>query len=452
VYERDINNLCSVRMLTRYRLSKYTSEVKCGTGDLLLHNSFMGAIARVPSVYVNELQYYLVKGIDQDDLNNTRLKELCQQGFFVPIELDEEDAISRVLRKERESAFHLIILPHENCNFRCTYCYETFERGKMKREYIEGLKNLVEVKTRSYKRLLVSWFGGEPLLAKDIIYELSYNFLNTCDKNGVEYSSNITTNGYFLTPDVTDSLLSRGIRSYQVSVDGPENIHDKNRMLIGGQPTYMIILSNLITLAERTDNFDVTIRINYNDELIRDIDKFFADFKIFSADKRFDLSFHPIGKWGGPNDSELNVCDDDSAWLKGLELSEKAKMYGFISNKLKDSLNSHSFTCYAGKESSIVVRSDGTICKCTVALEDPRNHVGKLTREGNLIIDASLWEKWVNPELTGNNKCKSCSFQPSCQSRSCPLLALDSGEPPCPVTPTQYDSFVKFVAFGKIQD
>ncbi|TOB11935.1 radical SAM protein, partial [Vibrio parahaemolyticus] len=62
----------------------------------------------------------------------------------------------------------LIIFPTEKCNFRCTYCYEKFEVGRMSNELIQGIKKFLEVRIPELDRLVISWFGGEPLLAKEV--------------------------------------------------------------------------------------------------------------------------------------------------------------------------------------------------------------------------------------------------------------------------------------------
>src|SRR5436853_5308192 len=52
------------------------------------------------------------------------------------------------LRHFRSNYLDLIILPTEACNFRCTYCYETFENKKMPRPVVTGIKSLIDHEVR----------------------------------------------------------------------------------------------------------------------------------------------------------------------------------------------------------------------------------------------------------------------------------------------------------------
>lgn len=93
----------------------------------------------------------------------------------------------------------------------------------------------------------------------------------------------------------------------------------------------------------------------------------------------------------------------------------------------------------------MVVGSDGTIYKCTVAFEDDRNKVGQLYPDGTLEIDRDKWRAWTEPH-SPSGKCGTCSFSAACQSRACPLAAMDQGEPPCPFTPADYERMVTVAA------
>lgn len=58
-------------------------------------------------------------------------------------------------------SLHLVILPTEQCNFRCFYCYEDYQNGKMSLETINGLKKFLENRAQDLDLLILEWFGGE---------------------------------------------------------------------------------------------------------------------------------------------------------------------------------------------------------------------------------------------------------------------------------------------------
>jgi uncharacterized protein len=453
-------------MKRKWKLSRYTSIINDpDSGDVLLHNSYMGAIARIPEHRNSGIQKFFQWPSEKHSKNWSEsefeepgpsqrdLRELCEQGFFVASDLDEREIVSNILNRERMTGFGLIILPHENCNFRCSYCYESFDRGKMKPNTVAGLKAFVDQKVQEVRDLSIAWFGGEPLLARDIICELSDSFIRSCEKSGVRYSSNITTNGYLLTPTVVDSLLKRRVSRYQVTLDGPKSIHNSRRKLAGGGKTFGKILDNLTSMHRRPGEFHVRIRTNFDNETVVYMEQFLEDLgTLFKDDPRFTLGFHPVGRWGGPNDSDLDTCDPIAAQTVSLGLIENALELGFPDAMTKDPLRPHGTVCYASKETSIVVRSDGTLCKCTVALDDPRNDVGKLTEDGDLVVDQASLDLWTKLDDKSTAKCDSCWFAPSCQGRACPLSAINQGEPPCPITLTEYESRVRLVALTAQSD
>src|SRR5215469_14628039 len=175
----------------------------------------MGALIRILPGHRESVVQAINRGIGEAEPNGV-LGELCRQGFFVQSELDEQSLVRRILDKERENVgFNIIILPHENCNFRCTYCYEKFERGKMRQDVVSGLKNFVAANTQKWRYLSIGWFGGEPLLAKDVICDLSDSFQESCNRHGARLSGSITTNAYFLDAQVARKLLDRGVEFFQ---------------------------------------------------------------------------------------------------------------------------------------------------------------------------------------------------------------------------------------------
>ncbi len=436
----------------RWQVSAYTAAFSAANGDLVLVNSFMGSLMRVGEGDVDAVRDAIASGIEEHAWSDPVLHRLCEHGYFVRSSAEESEVVREILKLERDAqGFSLILMPHENCNFRCAYCYEKFERGKMSRAVVEGLKAFVRHSSQGeWKSLAVQWFGGEPLLAKDVIEELSDSFIESCGRAGIAFTAGITTNGSLLSPAASRMLLDRHVRRFQITLDGPAETHDVRRHLAGGGNTYSAIFENLIVLQQLPETYVVRLRVNFDPDSIELIERWIREIgPLFAHDERFQISFHSIGRWGGPNDAALHVCDDETASSAKRELLETAYIQGFSRGTMRDFLGAHGSSCYAGKESSVVVGSDGTLYKCTVAFDDPRNQVGRLIADGTLQIDSSRWNLWVKTDHLDTDKCTSCWFHASCESRTCPLVALDEGNPPCPTTQDEMHDLVELTTYGK---
>ena len=95
------------------------------------------------------------------------------------------------------------------------------------------------------KYLSVAWFGGEPLVGMPVIESLSQRIIALCKEKNVQYSASIITNGYLLTKEVAEKLKEYHVRSAQITVDGPKEIHDTRRPMANGQGTYDVIMEHL---------------------------------------------------------------------------------------------------------------------------------------------------------------------------------------------------------------
>jgi len=63
----------------------------------------------------------------------------------------------------------------------------------MRNEVINGIKNLIKERERDLELLNLEWFGGEPLLAFDIIRDIMNFAQESANKNGFVLSSGMTT-------------------------------------------------------------------------------------------------------------------------------------------------------------------------------------------------------------------------------------------------------------------
>ncbi len=122
--------------------------------------------------------------------------KLCENRHLIPDDFNEYDFLLNLHYRyiHRTDYLGFTIIPTLACSCRCTYCYElhpSLTKSKMSREAINNLKNYISKKAKNLKKLVISWFGGEPLLCIDIIKEISEFCLDLC-------LSNLVTNGVLL--------------------------------------------------------------------------------------------------------------------------------------------------------------------------------------------------------------------------------------------------------------
>jgi uncharacterized protein len=421
-------------MTNKYVPSRFNALSQTDDDGVVLFNSYTGAITYFSD---KEKQSVLssLKRTGTDTLENEIQEDLYNNGFLVSSTIDEKKRAQFLHQSQhRTDMMHLVLMPTEACNFRCTYCYETFARGNMNQKIINGLKTFVQEKASVLSSLHISWFGGEPLIALDVIEKLSESFLSVTKQNNIHYTCDLVTNGYYLTKDVFQQLLSWNINQFMITIDGVGEVHDRRRHLTDGGKTFDTIINNLLAIKEVQGSFDITIRTNFDEDTLPEASKLTRFLKDhFADDRRFGILFRPVGKWGGKNDDDLPVCSRTMANKKIWELTDEALTEGFsMSSMITDTLMPSASVCYAAKPHSLVVGSDGQLYKCTLSLNEEFNQVGKIHEDGNLELDYDKIASWVMSGEETDEVCQSCFYRPACQGNHCPLYRKRTGERPCP--------------------
>jgi uncharacterized protein len=400
----------------------------------IVYNSYSGAVTVTEPREDEEIRRILGTGGMEEPLTGLAA-EWRDAGFLVPAGTDEllqaarlHDALKSV------KSVHLVIMPTEACNFRCTYCYQTFPRGAMARETIEGLKAYVRQAARRMDYLAVSWYGGEPLLAFDTIVELSDSFLNSCADHGIDYTADMSTNGYFLTRERFTELLRRNVRRFMITLDGTAAVHDRRRKLGGGGGTFETIVGNLKRIRQVDAPFSIDLRINFDEDNAENVPELMTMLaEWLEGDRRFQIFPRPVGRWGGPHDDQIPVCDRTAADAYLWQLTDYGLNQGLaLSETIADALQPAGSVCYAAKPNSFVIGSDGRLYKCSVALGDEMNKVGKLHPNGSMELDAEKISLWIGSGEERDAVCRACYFRPACQGNHCPLYRMRTGKRPCP--------------------
>jgi uncharacterized protein len=106
-------------------------------------------------------------------------------------------------------------------------------------------------------------------------------------------------------------------------------------------------------------------------------------------DPRFFVFFHEIERLGGPNDAQIQPMSHEEQELALAYLNRKLYGDDFTAPEAEP------YVCYAARPNSLLIRSDGTVGKCTVALNDSRNVIGKLKPDGTLTLDQKRIWPWL---------------------------------------------------------
>lgn len=245
--------------------SIYNYHIGLSDDSFLLYNSFSNAFVELPKSEEKNIEEFIKSG-DSTVFSKKMLLLLKKIGaIYGGIKDKQINALKmRYYKLAFSNSKHIsfTILPTLGCNFRCSYCFEAqnqvLNSKKMSKEVQDIIVDkLIQYHKKEYK-ISISWFGGEPLLAPEIISYISTR-LNDA---GVTFRASMTSNGYLLTPSIVERLEEWNIEGIQVTIDGDEYTHDSRRVLANGGKTYQTIIDNLKYLSRNTEKVNVSIRVN----------------------------------------------------------------------------------------------------------------------------------------------------------------------------------------------
>jgi len=429
-----------------YKPSEYNIITEA-SGGYVLYNAISKSLN-----YVSSDEMSNIKKCFGGEKDHQYIPVLVNKGYLVGQDSSERLMADMVFFKQIfDSRLELTIMPTEDCNFRCKYCYETFEHGKMSPEMVQNVIDYVRKNMRNYTSMSVSWFGGEPLEAADVIDTLSQAFIRFCMERKIPYAAGITTNGYNLDQNVLEMLLKNRVNTIQFTLDGLAETHDKYKVLKDGSPTHEVVLHNLRNIRDNCKKrlLDVVIRTNVSKEMLGRLDEIIAFYDSeFGQDPRFSFFFRPVGDWGGEAVKDIN----DSVFGEGeynpvyetLLKNNTNLNYKMYHNELVHDIN----ICYANRMNSYVFGSDGMVYKCTNKFDYDVNKIGTLGDKGILSINEDKATKWTLQGCNTSAECNRCKLLPACHAASCTAAQLngDKSEPTCPHMKHNITTLMKLVS------
>ncbi len=199
------------------------------------------------------------------------LAALADHGFLVEDRQSDRDALDQYFERVRHDTDQLqvTVLTTLQCNFACDYCFQGDHgnhdavAGKMTLETAARVAAWTEAELDRLhpQSLLLTFFGGEPLLNLPVMYDLADRLAAATRVRGMRLAINVITNGLLLTPEIVDRLSPLGLNGIKITLDGDRETHNRMRPLRGGQGTFDRIIENIRRVAGKCQiaiggNFD----------------------------------------------------------------------------------------------------------------------------------------------------------------------------------------------------
>jgi len=418
-------------------------------GSWLIYNTYTGVFGgmdeKTISVYQGIEGYDRTTEDDEETAANVDL--MLRAGYIVDGDKDELATVrlERDMLRHPKDVLSLTIAVTMDCNMACPYCYEKRNLISMNDEVQQQLCSFVEAHFMSnpeLKRLMVVWYGGEPLLEKQVIYNLSEKFIKLCDANEKGYSASIITNGVLLDVETAKRLVNDcKVATAQITIDGLKEMHNKRRILPSGEDSFDIITNNIDACKEF---MYISVRVNTDKENADEIDglvDYFVNEKKWTSSPSFYLSPVTIKDDDGCNVSK-SVC------LQGEEFADiniKAIRASYAANREKVASSffprRRPVFCSGEGASNYIIGPDGSFCNCFHHVNVKEQITGHISRPFTV---TSNYAKWLTSDI--HQKCQECEYLPMCMG-GCGLYRLSDesadGEPKCFYTSFTYKDILK---------
>ena len=369
---------------------------------------------------------------------------LRENGFLVESRAEDRRALDHFLTRVKSdtSELNVTLLTTLQCNFACDYCFQgdhgDYNKFADKMSLETGGRIVAwmerEIDRVNPERLVLTFFGGEPLLNLPVMYDVAERMWAMTQLRGVPMFVNIITNGLLLTPDVVDRMAPLGLNGVKITLDGDRDAHNRMRPLRGGQGTFDRIVENIRQVA---DKCRISIGGNFDES---SVDSYPALLEFLKAqdfgDKLAKVNFKPIfraepvpagggkkmipltpvgssakslngscftaaGAGGGVACDSCSVLDEKQAFLRA-----ETKRHGFPTSD-----GVHMGPCHVHMKHAHTIGPDGSLYACP-------GFTGQLALSTGHIDDRREWWRESASEkferLSPWKECGDCAFIPVC--------------------------------------
>lgn len=384
-------------------ISGYVKFYPAADGQVLIYSILRGSALQVSSD--------LAAAIRAGSLTDSERDTLTRVGILVPDAAEEQRRVAGYFDwANANSRRHTVLVTlNLDCNLACTYCYEDHFRGRKYMDIATAdllTEQLLNGPIRAGKEVLLDFYGGEALLSQSLIRRIAAPLHAAASAQSSLFSFSLVTNGTLLTRQAVEELLPIGLNGAQITLDGPHDIHDRQRPYLSGKGSFGRIVTNLKDVC-------TLLRVNLGGNYTRDNYRRFPELLDFLLAEGITppmlnkVQFSPVvPKAGeaGMADFGMGCACSSEPWLTdaSLYLREEILKRGFDTPRPKLG------GCMVEISGDQVVGWDGSLYKCPAFMGWDDLRIGTLSGGTAEYRESHKLDVWKIPE------CLSCSYLPLC--------------------------------------
>lgn len=406
------------------KVSRYTFCFDWGDDELYIYNTLSNALLKVDRESFGMLQTAQKEHTTLCEFRmDPELWEVLTKKIFIT-DNDTDDLLiykSLILPlREQKDFMHLTLAPTMECNFRCFYCFESEKpKGKMTPQTMDAIIKYVS-SLPELKKIYLTWFGGEPLLA---IAEMELFYDKFSKIFTKEYDSNLITTGYYLSEETIPILQRLRISSIQITLDGNKERHNKIKHSAECEDVFSRVLSNVDTLTQTAPEISVAFRIN----ITRQNAEEYVSLQnlLYQRYEGKNISVSPGFVENRNNTDPKGNCyftREEKARFT-LDLWNKNKVYTPWLRYPKALCNE----CAIRDHRAVSFDPEGYVYKCWEMIGKRKYAIGKMDNEGKITHINRLL---LNRQLYGSDpiedpQCRICPYLPICDG-GCPIQRIQN--------------------------
>lgn len=306
---------------------------------------------------------------------------------------------------------HVTLHITSGCNMSCAYCYSPPSiRNDMTRE--TAFKSIDYIAANYPTNSGIIFFGGEPLLMKDLIKE-SISYSKTKSNY---YHYKVTTNGLLLDEEFLNYANKENLQ-ISVSVDGNEQAHDTYRRRSDGKPTFKE-LEQKIKLLLKFQPYSKSLMTVSPETVSHYSDS--VEYLFGVGFRYLIVSINYAGSWTDKALNELKRQYVKISLLYEKLIMKEAKFYfSPFEMKLASHIRQNNFECYQCHlaQKQISVAHDGKIYPCVQFVKDGISNIEYAIGSIHEGINLDLQKKMYSESQKQDINCKECTYNSRCNNK-----------------------------------